>query len=45
MQQSEIKAQDLIDKDLILLKNIENMPDESKWNGVENQKIDRFYNK
>jgi hypothetical protein len=45
MQQSEIKAQDLMDKDLILLKNIEDMPDESTWNGVENQKIDRFYNK
>ncbi len=40
-----MRAQVLMDMDLILLINDENMPDENTWNAAENQKIDWFYSK
>jgi hypothetical protein len=35
----------LMDMDLILLINVEIMPDENTWNAAENQNIDSIYSK
>ncbi len=40
-----MRAQVLMEMDLILLINVENMPDENTWNDAENQKIASIYSK
>lgn len=45
MKPNEMRAQVLMDMDLILLENVENIPDENTWNAAQNQKINSSYSK